>query len=383
MNDKKLISILNSLSALTHIPLWAVTEAGTILYSGADSDAIFTPDFTAHTFTFAIASSRDNSCPFFLTEPSGESYACVFYPPMQLCVFFGPVLFHAAVLQNQKLLPWISLSKFCHVVSLFCTSLELPCADAEQLYLANNRTQDSFSHMDFSSFLYSQREKIVPHDGYNREQLFLDYIKRGDYENLKLILHSLIVHSSPSTLSDNEREQALFNLIACTTLVTRYAIEGGLNKSLAYNLSDYYIRKAKKCTQMKEIKELLFSMALDFATRVASSRLNGTYSFPVAKACEYIFSNLHYNISLKDIALAVNRSEGYLSTLFKKETGMTIMEFIRKERLKEACSLLCHTTMSCQEIAASLSFSSQSYFSELFRMEMGVTPSEYRSRHKS
>lgn len=382
MNDKKLISILNSLFALTHIPLWVVTEAGIVLYSDAASDAVFTPDFTAHTFTFAIASSKDNSCPFFLTEPSGESYACVFYPPLQSCVFFGPVVCHAALNQNPELSS-VPFSKLCHLVSLFCTSLELPCADAEQLYVANNQTEDSFSHMDFSSFLYSQREKIVPHDGYNREQLFLNYIKRGDYENLKLILHSLIQHSSPSTLSDNEREQALFNLIACTTLVTRYAIEGGLNKSLAYNLSDYYIRKAKKCTQMKEIKELLFSMALDFATRVSSTRLNGTCSLPVAKACEYIFSNLHYNISLKDIACAVNRSEGYLSTLFKKETGMTIMEFIRKERLKEACSLLCHTSMSCQEIAASLSFSSQSYFSELFRAEMGVTPSEYRSRHKS
>lgn len=374
MNDKKLISVLNSLFALTRIPLWAVTESGTVLYSGADFSAILTPDFTSYEFTEAFAASRDSSRPFFLTGPSGEAYSCIFYPSEQLYVVLGPALSDSAA-------PQLSFSKFCHAVFLFCTSLGLPCADAEQLYLTNNQNK-AFSDMDFSSFLYVQREKIVPHDSYDKERLFLDYVKRGDCENLKLILHSLILHSSPSTLSDNEREQALFNLIACTTLVTRYAMEGGLNQSLAYNLSDFYIRKAKKCTQMTEIKELLFSMALDFASRVASVRLNGAYSFPVVKACEYIFSNLHYNISLKNIALAVQRSEGYISTLFKKETGMTITDFIRKERLKEACSLLCHTTKSCQEIAASLSFSSQSYFSELFRMEMGVTPSAYRSRHK-
>lgn len=401
MEDGKFSGVLNSLFTLTRISIWKLVSPAEIFCSGTDFDADFLPDFSASLFTHGLQSCRKEKRPFFLTGPACETYACVYWPARQLSFILGPVwcgplqdtpgcnplcfpgLSEGGREQFFRQIPPVSFHKFCHFIFLLCSSLGISCEDGEALYAAQDRSREDFSDMDFRSFLYNQREKIVHHNGYDRELLFLNYVKRGDCENLKLILDSLVQQYSPSTLSDNDIEQALFNLIACTTLVTRYAIEGGLDQSLAYNLSDYYIRKAKKYKKTAEIKALLFSMAMDFSTRVASARQRRNYSLPVAAACEYIFSNLHYHISLRDMAGTLNRSEGYLSTVFKKETGMTVMEFIRRERLKEACSLLCHTAKSCQEIAASLSFSSQSYFSKLFRMEYGMTPLEYRARHKS
>lgn len=401
MEDGKFTGILNSLFTLTRISIWKLENPEEIFCSGTDFNADFVPDFSAPLFTDGLLSCQKEERPFFLTGPACETYACVFWPARQLSFILGPVwcgslqdipdcnplcfpgLSPAGRKQFFRQIPPVSFHKFCHFTFLFCCSLGISCEDTEALYAAQERSRENFSDMDFRSFLYNQREKIVHHNGYDRELLFLNYVKRGDCENLKSILDALVQQYSPSTLSDNDKEQALFNLIACTTLVTRYAIEGGLDQSLAYNLSDYYIRKAKKCTNTGDTKALLFSMSMDFSTRVASVRQSRNFSYPVAAACEYIFSNLHYNISLRDMAASLNRSEGYLSTVFKKETGMTVMEFIRRERLKEACSLLCHTAKSCQEIASSLSFSSQSYFSKLFRREYGMTPLEYRASHKS
>ena len=91
----------------------------------------------------------------------------------------------------------------------------------------------------------------------------------------------------------------------------------------------------------------------------------------------------HENITVSELAESVGLNETYLSKLFKKEMGCTVSEYIRDEKIEEACYLLSFTNKTSIEIATDLSFSSHSYFISVFKKVKGVTPKEYRNQHKA
>ncbi len=79
-------------------------------------------------------------------------------------------------------------------------------------------------------------------------------------------------------------------------------------------------------------------------------------------------------------ALAIKSgTPNYLSSVFKKEMGMAVAEYIRAQKLSEVKRLLTETDYSLSEIALSLGYSSQSYFQNQFKAEFGITPIQYKT----
>ena len=74
-------------------------------------------------------------------------------------------------------------------------------------------------------------------------------------------------------------------------------------------------------------------------------------------------------------------SRTHLAAKFKKETGMTLTDFILKEKIEEAKRLLRYSDRSLALIAEYLGFSSQSHFSKTFKKYVNTTPKEYREKH--
>ena len=108
---------------------------------------------------------------------------------------------------------------------------------------------------------------------------------------------------------------------------------------------------------------------------------SGGYSIHCIRAMDYIQTHLHEAIRLKDIASYVKLEPTYLSRLFKQETGDGISDYITKEKVKVAKSMLEYSDYSCTEIAEYLAYSSDSYFGKIFRRETMQTPREYRRSH--
>ncbi|REK75147.1 response regulator [Paenibacillus paeoniae] len=84
------------------------------------------------------------------------------------------------------------------------------------------------------------------------------------------------------------------------------------------------------------------------------------------------------NIKLMDLAKAVGYSESYLSVLYKKETGETIMDSITRYRLKKAKELLKDKTLKIYEISEAVGYTDSNYFGKFFRKIEGIYPQEYR-----
>lgn len=114
---------------------------------------------------------------------------------------------------------------------------------------------------------------------------------------------------------------------------------------------------------------------------MASYRGRFTYSpHPtVASIQSYLGQNYHQPVSLSQLASQFFLSENYLCELFRKNTGETIWNFLKKLRLENAARLLREGSMSIKEIAGATGFSDYSYFGRTFRKNTGYTPDSYRS----
>jgi len=106
----------------------------------------------------------------------------------------------------------------------------------------------------------------------------------------------------------------------------------------------------------------------------------------VAWCQNYIMNNLENNLSLSRLSEEVHFSPGHLSNLFKQVTGQTFIEYVTRLKIERAKKYLEETNRKVHDIACSLGYEDARYFSKLFRREMGMTPMEYKlkaSREKT
>jgi AraC-like DNA-binding protein len=99
----------------------------------------------------------------------------------------------------------------------------------------------------------------------------------------------------------------------------------------------------------------------------------------VIDTIDYIYDHLHQKISLNEIAEHVHLNKTYLCGLFKKETGLTIGDYILKRKIEAAQNMLRYSDYSPVDISNYLGFSSHSHFITVFKKETHMTPRQYRT----
>ncbi|WP_128103514.1 response regulator [Paenibacillus sp. DCT19] len=111
-----------------------------------------------------------------------------------------------------------------------------------------------------------------------------------------------------------------------------------------------------------------------------SSEQDGS-SAKMREILQYIHKRFHEKgFSIPDIAHHVGLNETYLSSLFKKQRGSTIKEYISSLRVEKAKELLLAKGLKLYEVADMTGFSDANYFTTFFKKYAGCTPSEYRER---
>lgn len=105
-----------------------------------------------------------------------------------------------------------------------------------------------------------------------------------------------------------------------------------------------------------------------------------------SKRSKYYFDNVikfmkeHYkqDIKLDDLASMTFLSRNYFCSCFKECTGLTVLEYIQKLRIEEACKLLKNKELRISDVAASIGYIDIKFFNKLFKKITGKSPSEYR-----
>lgn len=104
----------------------------------------------------------------------------------------------------------------------------------------------------------------------------------------------------------------------------------------------------------------------------------GLSDFRFKRLEEYIDANLHRHISLAEMADLCTVSQYHFTRLFKKRTGITVMQYIGMRRIERSKRMMQNTGLTLAQIAHDCGFSSQSHFTGVFRLDTGTTPAAYR-----
>ena len=169
-----------------------------------------------------------------------------------------------------------------------------------------------------------------------------------------------------------------YNTVAAITLFTRAAIEGGAKPDDAYNLSEVLLQTLEKTKTVQEVQEIFRLSELMFAKMVHRARAKNK-PYQIEKCRAYIGENIFRKITVAEVAEYVGLHPHYLSTLFSEYEGITLKDYIQREKVNGACRLLRYSNQSVSEIALRFGYKSQSKFTEIFRKWQSMTPTEYRN----
>lgn len=276
-------------------------------------------------------------------------------------------------------LPVVSLSSFASCLKLLMLLLngkELSLEEISNYRVSKLKTsfQRTFIHEFFQNL-----EDYRLHTPYRQELAVLNCVKEGNLEKLESTYRTL-PQTIYGNMSSNPLRQLFYGCIANTTLITRYAIEGGMEEEAAFTLSDVYIKQMENSRTQFELNQLNEKMAVDFTEQVAKAKAakKPVYSTAVTKCMNYISRHIHDKITLEALSSEINLTPKYLSWLFCTETGQTLSSYIETQKIEEAKNLLIYSSYTYSDISNSLSYNSQSYFITVFKKQTGITPKEFR-----
>ncbi len=170
-------------------------------------------------------------------------------------------------------------------------------------------------------------------------------------------------------------------------VLTAYSDFEYAHRALRLGVTDYLL----KPFQDEELEQAVEKARVRLAERAAASVSDGAgvmrFDLEKGSKSKYIeeaISHLraHYgeDLTIADTAAAINLSEGYLSRLFKKETGYTFNNYLTLYRIHTAMRLLQDCHKKVYEVSEEVGFADTTYFSTLFKKFVGLTPSEYQDR---
>ncbi|KGE20223.1 response regulator [Paenibacillus wynnii] len=101
---------------------------------------------------------------------------------------------------------------------------------------------------------------------------------------------------------------------------------------------------------------------------------------PVREALLYLEQHLHETLTMADMAQRLHLNASYFSVLFKDQVGLPFSEYLSRLRVQRAKELLVHTRLSVGEIAEKVGYQTDKYFIKVFKTQEDLSPSRYRQQ---
>lgn len=144
------------------------------------------------------------------------------------------------------------------------------------------------------------------------------------------------------------------------------------------NQNFYYADDLIICYLKEFIIKLIRSEKLENTIHQLDTPVKTRVENSIVKKCmDYIEKNIHRKITVPDIARSIPVSPSYLSAIFKKQMGVTLMDYVNHYKLERSKELIRTSDLNFTQISELLGYTSVHYFSNQFRLMYGITPTEY------
>lgn len=226
--------------------------------------------------------------------------------------------------------------------------------------------------------LFSRQEASSLHNSFFWGDLIFDAVAIGDEKKCRELLEQGIdLGGEPGMLAVDELRNKK-NLIICYFSILTWEVirRSCLNSEMAYSISDAGIQMIETAKTETEALQIAAAAAISFCRHIQAQ--SEAYHPLSVKAKEYIFKHFHEKIQISEMAKQLGVSITYLGQVFKKTEGLTISDYIAREKTERAKNLLRFSDYDLKMISHYLGFSSQSHFGEVFKKWVGMSPNEFR-----
>ena len=126
------------------------------------------------------------------------------------------------------------------------------------------------------------------------------------------------------------------------------------------------------------VRKILFELAAHYYQNGSKESARENINPKISLALKYIKQNYNRTLSLNSIAAYVDLNPTYFRHLFKKEIRISFKDYVTRQRLSNARTLLINTDMSVNQIINEVGYSNTTQFYRVFRQHYHMTPAEYR-----
>lgn len=229
---------------------------------------------------------------------------------------------------------------------------------------------------------YIQKLKKISIGGENissypidKERELLSAISVGNKPVSQKLLNEILGHIFFTSGNDFELIRA--RILELIVLLSRAALKGGAEIEQIFGLNYQYLNQIYSFKSLEELT-LWLSRIMERFTDHVFNLTNVKNKDVIFKSIDFISKNYMRKITLEDVAANVYLSPSYFSKVFKEEMGMNFNTYLNYVRIEMSKKLLSDPSVSMVDVSNLVGFEDQSYFSKVFKKMIGLSPKKYR-----
>lgn len=281
-----------------------------------------------------------------------------------------------------------SMDKFCKMAARVCNAVTTAgighvCSEIGQLQISYQGAQNAMAYR----VLYGNGRaisiaEIEPQEGTedthweeNAIRDILKSVKMGEPEDLRQTVASFI---QKIRTARNSLEQYRILLMELVAELYRFTNDNHWKTEEIFDGNDDVYEHLLHLETPQLLEAWLYDKCALMQEKITNDRQDSTKSF-VTKAMEYAREQYaDKDLSTESLCRALNVSAAYFSTVFKKETGRTFMNYLTDYRMEKAVDLLIKKNEKTYIIAEKVGYGDANYFSYVFKKQYGMSPSKYK-----
>lgn len=272
------------------------------------------------------------------------------------------------------IIPWATLTQYVIMLHYIVNNEKI--INSDFFYQTESKPETAYDHkaeLDVSTKKDNLSSLV--------ENELLNNIRTGNLNYQIALSNASAISSGVQINVRDPLRRAKISSAVFIALCARAAQEGGLPADSVHILQNAYTQSSEDAQSTSEVAHINHTMYEDFIKRVHKIKINPNISLVIRGCQDYIQRHATEKISIQDLAENYGYTTYYLSRRFKKETGISINEFICEVKITLAKNILSTTSNTIQEISDTLNFCSRSYFTDCFRKIVGISPTEYRQQY--
>lgn len=237
--------------------------------------------------------------------------------------------------------------------------------------------EDELLELEFLQSIVA--EELLPTDKVVTCESGIQAVKMAKQYRPDIILMDILIPEMDGLQALQEIKKFLPQ--ACVIILSACSDFSYAQTAIRLRVQEYLLKPIKPSVFKEVFRALLAAMTPSPAQadeELVAQKTDQVYF--IEKSLKYIHENFKQKLTLQLVSANVFLNPQYFSRIFKKEVGVTYIDYVNKLKIEYACKLLETTDYPAYRISSECGFTDPSYFNRVFVQQMKMTPKVYRRK---